>query len=233
MSVINCKGLSKKYDDFLALNNVDLEIEEGEFFGLLGPNGAGKTTLLKILTGQIRPTEGTAKVMDMIVKDNVMSVKKNIGIVPEQESPPSFLTPREVLEMVVSIREIENPKIEYWIDFFEMDALEGRVCRNLSRGQRQKVMLAAAFLSECKLLFLDEPFINLDPIVQTKVRDWLSEYVKDGGTVFLNTHLLENAQRLCTKAAIIHQGQIQSLITLKDLEKQNINLEELFHEIVL
>ncbi len=233
MSVINCKGLSKKYDDFLALNNVDLEIEEGEFFGLLGPNGAGKTTLLKILTGQLKSTEGSAKVMDMIVEDNVMSVKKNIGIVPEQESPPSFLTPREVLEMVASIREIENPRIEEWIEFFEMDALEGRVCRNLSRGQRQKVMLAAAFLSECKLLFLDEPFINLDPIVQTKVRDWLTEYVKDGGTVFLNTHLLENAQRLCTKAAIIHQGEIQSLITLKDLEKQNINLEELFHEIVL
>ena len=233
MSVINCKGLSKKYDDFLALDNVDLEIEEGEFFGLLGPNGAGKTTLLKILTGQLKSTEGSAKVMDMIVEDNVMSVKKNIGIVPEQESPPSFLTPREVMEMVASIREIENPRIEEWIEFFEMDALEGRVCRNLSRGQRQKVMLAAAFLSECKLLFLDEPFINLDPIVQTKVRDWLTEYVKDGGTVFLNTHLLENAQRLCTKAAIIHQGEIQSLITLKDLEKQNINLEELFHEIVL
>ena len=233
MSVINCKGLSKKYDDFLALDNVDLEIEEGEFFGLLGPNGAGKTTLLKILTGQLKSTEGSAKVMDMIVEDNIMSVKKNIGIVPEQESPPSFLTPREVLEMVASIREIENPRIEEWIEFFEMDALEGRVCRNLSRGQRQKVMLAAAFLSECKLLFLDEPFINLDPIVQTKVRDWLTEYVRDGGTVFLNTHLLENAQRLCTKAAIIHQGEIQSLITLKDLEKQNINLEELFHEIVL
>ena len=233
MSVIDCKGLSKKYDDFLALNNVDLEIEEGEFFGLLGPNGAGKTTLLKILTGQLRSTKGSAKVLDLIVEDNVMSVKKNIGIVPEQESPPSFLTPREVLEMVASIREIENPRIEEWIEFFEMDALEGRVCRNLSRGQRQKVMLAAAFLSECKLLFLDEPFINLDPIVQTKVRDWLTEFVKDGGTVFLNTHLLENAQRLCTKAAIIHHGQIQSLITLKDLEKQNINLEELFHEIVL
>ena len=233
MSVIDCKGLSKKYDDFLALDNVDLEIEEGEFFGLLGPNGAGKTTLLKILTGQLRSTKGSAKVLDLIVEDNVMSVKKNIGIVPEQESPPSFLTPREVLEMVASIREIENPRIEEWIEFFEMDALEGRVCRNLSRGQRQKVMLAAAFLSECKLLFLDEPFINLDPIVQTKVRDWLTEFVKDGGTVFLNTHLLENAQRLCTKAAIIHHGQIQSLITLKDLEKQNINLEELFHEIVL
>ena len=91
MSVIDCKGLSKKYDDFLALNNVDLEIEEGEFFGLLGPNGAGKTTLLKILTGQLRSTKGSAKVLDLIVEDNVMSVKKNIGIVPEQE-----LTKKEV-----------------------------------------------------------------------------------------------------------------------------------------
>jgi len=233
MSVINCKGLSKKYDDFLALDNVDLEIEEGEFFGLLGPNGAGKTTLLKILTGQINSTEGIAKVLDLVVQKNVMRVKKKIGIVPEQESPPSFLTPREVLEMVAAIREIENPKIEKWIEFFEMEPLEGRVCRNLSRGQRQKVMLAAAFIADCDLLFLDEPFINLDPIVQTKVRDWLVQFVKEGGTVFLNTHLLENAQRLCTKAAIIHEGRIQSIITLEKLKEQKINLEELFHEIVL
>jgi len=232
MSVINCTGLSKKYDEFLALDNVDLEIKAGEFFGLLGPNGAGKTTLLKILTGQLKSTHGSAKVMDLVVEENVMSVKKNIGIVPEQESPPSFLTPREVLEMVSSIRELEDAKIDKWIEFFEMEPLEGRVCKNLSRGQRQKVMLAAAFISECKLLFLDEPFINLDPIVQTKVRDWLTDFVKNGGTVFLNTHLLENAQRLCTKAAIIHNGKIQSQITLDELKKQKINLEELFHEIV-
>ena len=93
--------------------------------------------------------------------------------------------------------------------------------------------LAAAFISDTKLMFLDEPFINLDPIVQTKVRDWLAEYVKNGGTVFLNTHLLENAQRLCDRAAIIHQGKIQSLITMNELEDQNMDLEDLFHEIVL
>ena len=82
-------------------------------------------------------------------------------------------------------------------------------------------------------MFLDEPFINLDPIVQTKVREWLSQYVKDGGTVFLNTHLLENAQRLCDRAAIIHNGKIQSVIKMNELEEQDMNLEELFHEIVL
>ena len=233
MSVIFCKELSKKYDDVLALNEVELSIERGEFFGLLGPNGAGKTTLLKILTGQLKATKGKAEILGLDVEEDVVGVKRKIGIVPEQESPPSFLTPREVLEMVVAIREIEKPEIEKWIEFFEMGPLEGRVCRNLSRGQRQKVMLAAAFISQTELLFLDEPFINLDPIVQTKVRDWLVEFVKKGGTVFLNTHLLENAQRLCDRAAIIHEGKIQSLITLEKLTQQKMDLEELFHEIVL
>jgi ABC-2 type transport system ATP-binding protein len=233
MSVIEAKEISKQYDDVTALKKVDFVIHKGEFFGLLGPNGAGKTTLLKILTGQIRMTSGKAKILGMNIKDNVIDVKKKIAIVPEQESPPSFLTPREVLEMVASIRQIENPDIEEWINFFELEAMEGRVCRNLSRGQKQKVMLAAAFISDTELMFLDEPFINLDPIVQTKVRDWLIQYVENGGTVFLNTHLLENAQRLCNRAAIIHNGKIQSMIKINELDSQNISLEELFHEIIL
>ena len=233
MSVIKCSELSKTYDDVLALENVNLTIERGEFFGLLGPNGAGKTTLLKILTGQIRATKGYAEILGMNIESNIMEVKKKIAIIPEQESPPSFLTPREVLEMVASIRMIDEPKTEYWIEFFDLQPMEGSGCRNLSRGQKQKVKLAAAFISETELMFLDEPFINLDPIVQTKVRDWLVEYVKGGGTVFLNTHLLENAQRLCDRAAIIHEGNIQSVIKLKDLDKQNMNLEKLFHEIIL
>lgn len=233
MTLISCKELSKKYDDVLALDKVNIDIEKGEFFGLLGPNGAGKTTLLKILTGQIKSSEGTAEILGMNIEDNVIDVKKKIAIVPEQESPPSFLTPREVLEMVASIRQIENPDIEEWITFFELEAMEGRVCRNLSRGQKQKVMLAAAFISDTELMFLDEPFINLDPIVQTKVRDWLVQYVENGGTVFLNTHLLENAQRLCDRAAIIHNGKIQSMIKINELDSQNISLEELFHEIIL
>ena len=125
MPVISCSEVSKKYDDVLALDSVNLDIEKGEFFGLLGPNGAGKTTLLKILTGQIKTTDGNADVLGMNIEDNVIQVKKKIAIVPEQESPPSFLTPREVLEMVSSIRQIEKPKIDYWIEFFELEAMEG------------------------------------------------------------------------------------------------------------
>ena len=162
MPVINCTNLSKKYDDVEALKNVNLEINEGEFFGLLGPNGAGKTTLLKILTCQLQPSMGNAEVFGLGVNENYSEVKKKISIVPEQESPPSFLTPREVLELVTSIRGIENNEIDHWIKFFELEEMEGRVCRNLSRGQRQKVMLAAAFISKTKLMFLDEPFINLE-----------------------------------------------------------------------
>ena len=232
MSVINCSGLSKKYDEVQALKNVNLEVNEGEFFGLLGPNGAGKTTLLKILTCQLKSTNGEAKVFGMESYSNYNDIKPKISIVPEQESPPSFLTPREVLELVVNIRKISGNNIDYWLEFFDLETMEGRVCRNLSRGQKQKVMLASAFISETKLMFLDEPFINLDPLVQSKVRKWLRNYVNEGGTVFINTHLLENAERLCDRAAIIHEGKIQSLINLEDLRKQDLTLEELFHEIV-
>lgn len=232
MSVINCTNLSKKFDDVEALREIKLEVNEGEFFGLLGPNGAGKTTLLKILTCQLKPSNGKAEVFSLDTSNQFINIKPKISIVPEQESPPSFLTPREVLELVLNIRQISDGNVDYWLDFFELNDMEGRVCRNLSRGQKQKVMLASAFISETKLMFLDEPFINLDPLVQSKVRKWLKQYVEEGGTVFINTHLLENAERLCDRAAIIHQGKIQSLITLKDLKKQNLTLEELFHEIV-
>ena len=232
MSVISCGNLSKQYEDVEALKDVNLNVNEGEFFGLLGPNGAGKTTLLKILTCQLKKTEGTSEVFGLDTFTEFKSIKPKIAIVLEQESPPSFLTPREVLELVINIREIDDHDIGYWLEFFELDSMEGRVCRNLSRGQKQKVMLASAFISKTKLMFLDEPFINLDPLVQSKVREWLKEYVKSGGTVFINTHLLENAERLCDRAAIIHQGEIQTLITLEDLRKQNLTLEKLFHEIV-
>ena len=124
MNVIKCTELSKKYDEVQALSEVNLNIEKGEFFGLLGPNGAGKTTLLKILTGQIRTTKGNAEILGMNIEQNIMEVKRKIAIIPEQESPPSFLTPREVLEMVSSIRKIEKPKIEFWIEFFDLQPME-------------------------------------------------------------------------------------------------------------
>ncbi len=198
---------------------------------MLGPNGAGKTTLLKILTGQIRATGGKAEVLGLPVEQQPLEVRSRAGIVPEQGTPPSFLTPREVLELVGAVRGCEID-FDYWLEFFEFEEMEGRICRTLSRGQRQKVLLAAAFVGQPEILFLDEPFINLDPLVQAKVREWLEEYVVKGGTVFLNTHLLENAERLCNRAGIIHRGRIRSLIEVEQLRAQGTTLETLFHEMV-
>ena len=213
------------------MRDVSFSVERGDFFGLLGPNGAGKTTLLKVLTGQIRATSGEAEVLGLPVAQQPLEVRSRAGIVPEQSTPPSFLTPREVLELVVAVRGCEVD-VEWWLEFFEFEEAEGRICRTLSRGQRQKVMLAAAFIAQPEVLFLDEPFINLHPLVQAKVRDWLGEYVAGGGTVFLNTHMLENAERLCNRAAIIHRGRIRSLIELEQLRSQGTTLEALFHEMV-
>ena len=149
-------------------------------------------------------------------------VKANIGIVPESESPPSFLTPTEFLEFVARLRRVEDieTKVEHWLDWFGLDEKRDTMCKDLSKGQRQKVMLAAAFIHKPKLLFLDEPFANLDPIYQRKCRQWLLDHVKDGGTIFLCSHVLEMAERMCNRMAIINDGRVLAAGTVKGL-KQN------------
>src|SRR5207247_10664802 len=165
-------------------------VERGEFFGLFGPNGAGKTTMLRILTGQVRPTEATARVLDLDVVLEPLRVTSLIGIVPEVESPPSYLTAYEYLYFVGQVRKVEGleGRIARWFEFFDLDEARSSLCKDLSKGTRQKLMLAAAFLHEASLVFLDEPFINLDPIYQRKVREFLPEYIDTGGPVFIPSH---------------------------------------------
>lgn len=235
LAIIEVKQISKTFGDVEALKNVDLNIEAGEFFGCFGPNGAGKTTLLKILSGQLEPTEGNAKVLGIDVQENPMDVKKAIGIVPEVESPPSYLTGREYLYFVGRIRKVNNldKKIDHWLDFFELREKEDVICRDLSKGMRQKLMLASAFIHEPKLLFLDEPFINLDPVYQRKVKDYLIDYIKNGGTIFMCTHILEIAEKICTRVAIINDGKILAKGGINELKKQpNEDLEKIFLRLV-
>ena len=227
-------SLTKRFGQKLALNNVSLEIEEGEMFGLFGPNGAGKTTLLRILTGQLEQDSGSASVMGIDVKKKPMDVKKLIGIVPEVESPPTYLTSYEYLYFVAKIRNIDDidRKIGQWFDFFELHDSKNVICRDLSKGMRQKLMIASAFIHEPKLVFLDEPFINLDPIYQRKLREFLIEYIDGGGTAFLCSHILEIAEKLCDKAAIISEGKIVAEGSLKDLVREGGHLEDLFMRLV-
>ena len=209
MHIISVENITKNFGAVEALRSVSFHVEEGDFYGLFGPNGAGKTTLLRILTGQLDPDSGEVIVAGISHRDP-MELKRRVGIVPEAETPPTFLTAQETLELVCKIREIKDiePRIEKWIHFFGLEDKRSSLCKDLSKGQRQKVMLASAFIHEPGILFLDEPFINLDPIYQRRVRDYLMKLVDEGRTVFMCTHILEIAEKLCTRVAVIKDGVI-------------------------
>ena len=234
MSIVSIRSLSKRFGEKVALDQVTLEVQQGDLFGLFGPNGAGKTTLLRILTGQLEQDSGTAQVIGLDVRSDPLGVKRLIGIVPEVESPPTYLTAYEYLYFVAKIRKVKNidKKIDRWFDFFDLQDARDVICRDLSKGMRQKIMLASAFIHEPKLLFMDEPFINLDPIYQRKLREYLLGYVKDGGTVFMCSHLLEIAERLCNRAAIISEGRMVKSGTMAEIVKGEKTLEDVFLKLV-
>jgi ABC-2 type transport system ATP-binding protein len=233
MPVIDIKDVSKRFGDVKVLDEVSFKVHKGDFFGLFGPNGAGKTTLLRVITGQIAPDSGEAITLDIPHTDPI-GIKYKVGIVPEAETPPTFLTARETLELTCRIRRVEDlSRVDHWLRFFEIEDKENILCRDLSKGQRQKVMLAAAFIHEPEVLLVDEPFINLDPIYQRKVRDYLRGIVDDGRTVFMCTHILEIAERLCSRIAVINEGQIISQGSMDELKtNEDENLEDIFLRVV-
>lgn len=209
-------------------------MEKGGFFGLLGPNGAGKTTLVRIITGQLSPDSGEGETMGVPFADGV-AVKRKVGIVPESDTPPTFLTTQEFLELVCRLRDLDRiqERVRRWLEFFDIEDKKDVLCCDLSKGQRQKIMLAAAFIPEPGLLILDEPFINLDPIFQRKVRGYLAEHVKEGKTVFMCTHILEIAEKLCTRMAIINRGRVVALGTMDEIRsKAGERLEDVFMRLV-
>ncbi len=163
-----------------------------------------------------------------------MAVKRRVGIVPEVESPPSYLTAHEYLYFVGRVRKVDDleSKIRGWLEYLDLEEAEGTICRDLSKGMRQKLILAAAFLHHPSLLFLDEPFINLDPIYQRKIMDYLRGYTQNGGTVFMCSHILEIAEKLCDHMAIIHKGRIVADGPLAEVKEAHEDLGSLFHRVV-
>ncbi|MDI6895755.1 ABC transporter ATP-binding protein [Methanocella conradii] len=235
MAAILTNGLTKRYGSLEALSGLSISVEEGESFCLLGPNGSGKTTTIGILTGSLSATAGKAVVMGVDVAADPIGVKRKIGIVPEMEYPPSFLTVREYLDLVCSLRKVDDPrpKIDRWIQFFGLEDKENVLCKDLSKGTKKKVMLSAAFVHDPKLLFLDEPFLDLDPIVQRKTREYLRSYVKEGGTIFLSTHILEIAEKLCDRVGILYNGRLIASGKLAELKRSKESLEDVFMRLVV
>lgn len=234
-TLVITKDLSKVFGDFIALHPLNVKVFAGEFFGVFGPNGAGKSTFIRLLTGQLQSSMGTAEVLGIDVKKWPQRLKANIGIVPESESPPSYLTPYEYIYFVGRLRRLDDlsNKVLHWLDWFGMNDKRDTMCKDLSKGQRQKVMLACAFIHEPRLLFLDEPFANLDPIYQRKCRTWLLDHVAKGGTIFMCSHVLEVAERLCTRLAIIDNGKVLVSGTISEIkESESETLEDVFIRLV-
>ncbi len=210
MTAVETTNLTKTYGEVAALNGLDLTVEHGELYALLGPNGSGKTTTIEILTGQRTPTEGDASVLGVDPVEEPIEVRRSIGILPEREDPPSFLTPREYLEFVGEVRDIDpvGERIDRWASRLEFQGVLDTLSTDLSEGERQRVMLAQVFIHEPELVFIDEPLVNLDPLMQAQVRDQLREYCEAGNTLFLSTHFMEVAEELCTRVGIIAEGEL-------------------------
>jgi len=230
LSSIEATHLSKRFGSLTVLNNISLSVSKGEFFGLFGSNGAGKTTLLRILTGQLSADSGEVRTAGYSISDPI-SIKRSVGIVPEAESPPTFLTAREALELSCLLRNLNNvsERVERWLDYFDLQEKSNVLCRDLSKGQRQKLMLISAFIHEPSIIFLDEAFINLDPIYQRNLRAYLKSLVEEGRTIFMCTHILEIAEKLCSRVAVIDKGSIVAQGSIDELRSQEgENLEEIF-----
>ncbi len=220
-TAIHVRNLEKWYGKKHVLKGLNLEVKAGEIFGILGPNGAGKTTLIKVLTGQTG-AHGDVKVAGVDPIRNPVEVRKKVGIVPESESVPNYLTVEEYLLFVARVRNLPQTRVEEAIMKFHLEDYRRVICRDLSKGTKQRLMFAAALMHDPEVLFLDEPFINLDPVYQRVMRKILEEYIAGGGTIFMATHILEMASRLCTRVGILLDGRVVKII--EDLK----NLEEVF-----
>lgn len=232
--IIETENLTKKYGELTAVSSVNLKVEKGSLFGLLGPNGSGKTTMIKMLTGQIRPTFGKASVLGLDVDSDPVAVRRLTGIIPEQESPPSFLTVMEYLEFIADIRKFPDleEKADWWFEFLEYGDKKDVLCKDLSRGTRQKLMLTQAFIHEPELALIDEPLINFDPVMQDKVKSFFVSYTKQGKTLFISTHLLDTAEEICTNVAILHLGELLYTGTMEKVRQEGRHLSDLFLSLV-
>jgi ABC-2 type transport system ATP-binding protein len=226
MAAIEILGLEKTYTvgfwrkkPKCALRPLNLTVQEGEIFGFLGPNGAGKTTTLKLLMGLIFPTAGTARILGMEVDDPVM--KAQIGFLPEQPYFYDYLTARELLEYYGQLSGMDpkhrSGKVDEVLRRVGLPDVGGVQLRKFSKGMLQRVGIAQAILHDPKVVFFDEPMSGLDPMGRREVRDLMEQLKHEGKTVFFSTHILSDAEALCDRVAIIHQGELRGVGAVAEL----------------
>ncbi|MBC2578021.1 ABC transporter ATP-binding protein [Peptostreptococcus russellii] len=220
--MIKIEGLTKYYGDKMALNNLNLEIKDGEIFGLIGHNGAGKSTTIKSLVSIINPTSGKIFVDGMDLEENRMEVKKLIAYV--SDTPDMFLRLPAISfwKFVANAYgvdpETRERRLNYLCSIFSMEGNYNEVLGNFSHGMRQKAFIIAALISNPKIWILDEPMTGLDPQASYNLKELMKQHVKDGNTVVFSTHVLEVAEQLCDRIAILSKGRLIFLGTIDELK---------------
>lgn len=238
--MIEIKKVSKEYKkDKKVINNISLEIKDGEIFGFLGPNGAGKTTTIKMITGILEIDEGDILIDGKSIKKEPIEAKKQMGLVPD--NPDTFLKLKgiEYLNFMADIYEVSTEdrvkRIKELAKKFEIINVLNNKIESYSHGMRQKLIIIGVLLHNPKNWILDEPMTGLDPKSSFELKNMMREHADKNNTVFFSTHILDVAERLCDRIGIIDKGRLLFVGTYEDLKKElkeNKSLEELFMEIV-
>jgi ABC-2 type transport system ATP-binding protein len=216
MSVIAVENLFRHYGDVKAVDGISFEVQEGELFGFLGPNGAGKTTTIEIIEGYKMADRGRATVLGLDPRRDRYELRERIGLMLQETSLYPDLKVRELLRLFASYyRQPMNP--DALLEMIGLEEKRGAFIRELSGGQRQRVVFVLALINDPEVLFLDEPTAGLDPQSRRAIWEWIDLARKKGKTVFLTTHYIEEAERLCDRVAIVDHGRIIALDTPKRL----------------
>jgi ABC-2 type transport system ATP-binding protein len=218
---IETTSLTRRFGDFTAVQDVNLTVEGGQFFGFLGPNGAGKSTTIKMLTGLLAPTSGTIRILGRDLTENSAELKRQIGVVPEGMALFGRLTASEYLRFVGRMYGLDQAttlsRTQELLDFMNLADEQKKLIADFSHGMQKKLALAAAVIHGPKVLFLDEPFEGVDAIAAGTLKSMLQRMIARGVTIFLTSHVLEIVERLCTHIGIIHRGHLVAQGSIEEL----------------
>ena len=221
MDTIVCRQLTKQFGEFTAVHDISLNIAEGELFGFLGPNGAGKTTTIKMLIGLLRPTSGSSIIGGFDVQTQPLQARSILGYIPDNPFLYEKLTGTEFLHFMADLYSVKiadrSRHIDDLLRLFELEDKGNELIGGYSRGMRQKIALAGALIHTPSVIFLDEPTVGLDPKGARTMQDILRELCRRGTTIFISTHILEIAERLCDRVAIVNKGRMIAQGTVDEL----------------
>ena len=228
------ENLTKKFEDKVALENLSLKVAKGELFGLLGPNGAGKTTTISIICGLIKPTSGTAKILDYDIQKDPQKIKEQIGVCIQETAIYPYLTGKENMELFGKLYGMNQKAIRerttMLLDKMALTDEAKRVTAKYSGGMKRRLSLALALIHDPQIAFLDEPTVAMDPQSRRAVWDFIKAQKEHGKTIILTTHYMEEAEELCDRVGIIDRGKLIALGSPKELIAKNSvkNLEDVF-----